>query len=109
MNKNYRQGKVYVKDVLAGIIKETESGYSFTYCEEYLLMPEAVSVSLTLKLQNEPYLGTQIFPFFDGIIPEGWLMESTMRIWKLPREDRFGLLLVACKDPVGRVSIEEIE
>lgn len=47
------------------------------------------------------------FLFFDGLIPEGWLLDVVSRNWKLDNKDRFGLLLVACKDCIGNVTIME--
>ena len=32
----FRKGYVYVRNVFAGILAETDSGYSFTYDEDYL-------------------------------------------------------------------------
>ena len=46
-----------------------------------------------------------LFPFFDGLIPEGWLLGVVSRNWKIDVKDRFGLLLVAFKDGIGNVSI----
>ena len=43
----------------------------------------------------------------DGLIPEGWLLDIVSRNWKIDPKDRFALLLVACKDPIGNVSIRE--
>jgi serine/threonine-protein kinase HipA len=48
-----------------------------------------------------------MFPFFDGLIPEGWLLEIAEKNWKLNARDRMGLLLTCCKDCIGAVSIEE--
>ncbi len=42
---------------------------------------------------------------FDGLIPEGWLLGAVSRNWKIDTKDRFGLLLVACKDAIGNVSV----
>ena len=33
------------------------------------------------------------FPFFDGLIPEGWLLDTGERHWKLNSRDRFELLI----------------
>ena len=44
-------------------------------------------------------------PFFDGLIPEGWLLDIVTHNWKISQSDRFGVLLVACKDPIGNVSV----
>ena len=43
---------------------------------------DAVSVSLTLPLQKEAYKATVLFPFFDGLIPEGWLLGVVSRTGK---------------------------
>ena len=74
--------------------------------EEYLKRKDAVGVSLTLPLRREPYETTILFPFFDGLIPEGWLLGVVCRNWKIDRNDRFGLLLSACKDCIGDVCIK---
>lgn len=64
-------------------------------------------MSLTLPLSQEEYTSKTLFPFFDGLIPEGWLLGAVSRNWKIDITDRFGLLLVACKDGIGNVSIRE--
>ena len=51
------------------------------------------------------YLPKTLFSFFDGLIPEGWLLDVITRNWKMDRKDRFGLLLVSCRDAIGNVSI----
>ena len=42
----YRAAAVYVRDELAGVLRETEEGYSFAYDEAYLRAPNAAPVSL---------------------------------------------------------------
>ena len=105
MATEYRKGIVYVQNVLAGSIFETDEGYSFSYDEGYLRQKNAPSVSLTLPLYDSEYRSTILFPFFDGLIPEGWLLNIVSRNWKIASEDRFGLLLLACRDCIGDVSI----
>ena len=108
MDTTYRSAYVYVRDAFAGTLKETDSGYSFLYDEEYLSNPESTHVSLTIPKQKEEYTSKTLFAFFDGLIPEGWLLNVVARNWKLSQSDRFGILLVACKDPIGNVSIREV-
>lgn len=60
---------------------------------------------MTLPVREEPYTSKTLFPFFDGLIPEGWLLDIVSRNWKIDIQDRFALLLVACKDPIGSISI----
>ncbi len=105
----YRAGMVMINDKRAGVIRETESGYQFTYDTAWLSRLDGRGVSLTLPLQEEPYESEVLFPFFDGLIPEGWVMDMAIRNWKLDRKDRFGLLLKTCRDCIGNVSIREEE
>lgn len=104
-----RRGKILMQNHLAGFLIEDEEGYTFTYDEMYLTQENAQPVSLTLPLRNTPYRSKTLFPFFDGLIPEGWLLEIAEKNWKLRERDRMGLLLVCCRDCIGAVSvIEEI-
>ncbi len=102
-----RAGKVYVQNRFAGHIYETDEGYAFEYSEGYLSEAAAVPVSLTLPLSQRVYRSRTLFPFFDGLIPEGWLLGVVERNWKIDAKDRFGLLMVACRDCIGDVRIEE--
>lgn len=103
----YRTAYVYVRNTYAGILQETDFGYSFYYDSDYLNSENPTPVSLTLPLQSEEFTSKTLFAFFDGLIPEGWLLDIVSRNWKIERRDRFGLLLVACKDPIGSVQIKE--
>ncbi len=100
---------VYVRNVFAGVLNETDDGYSFKYDADYLKYENASAVSLTLPLQSEEYTSKTLFPFFDGLIPEGWLLKIVTDNWKIDSRDRFGILLVACKDGIGNVSISEVK
>lgn len=103
----YRTAYVYVRDTFAGTLKETDAGYSFEYDTDYLENENSTAVSLTLPMKKEAYTSKILFPFFDGLIPEGWLLNIVSENWKIDTKDRFGLLLVACKDPIGNVRIKE--
>lgn len=102
-----RKGLVYQNDQLAGIIQETDAGYLFSYDKTYLKNKEALAISLTLPLQEETHTSPTLFSFFDGLIPEGWLLDIAQENWKLNERDRFGLLLACCKNTIGAVSIIE--
>lgn len=104
-----RQASVYLNEVKAGIIQENDDGdYVFYYLDEYLKSKTAQPISLTLPLQSEHYRSKILFPFFDGLIPEGWLLELSLKNWKLQSRDRMGLLLTSCEDCIGNVSIREV-
>lgn len=108
MGESYRTAYVYVRDAFAGTLQETDSGYSFWYDPESLKNPEAPFVSLTLPQKSETYTSQTLFSFFDGLIPEGWLLNIVSHNWKIDKNDRFALLLVACRDCIGNVSIREV-
>ena len=103
----YRKGYIYVQEQYAGVLEETDEGYTFVYDSEYLNKENAVAISPTMPLQKEKYESNVLFPFFDGLIPEGWLLNVVSRNWKIDKNDRFGLLLSACRDCIGDVCIRE--
>ncbi len=100
-----RVGRVFMGDRFAGVILEDEEGFRFAYDEVYLNADGAIAISLSLPLRAEPYRDRGLFPFFDGLIPEGWLLEIAERTWKLDPRDRMGLLLACCEDCIGAVSV----
>lgn len=93
----------------AGHLVEDDDGeYTFTYSPDYLAQKEAVPVSLTLPLTAEAVHSRELHPFFDGLIPEGWLLDIAQTTWKLNPRDRMGLLLACCHDCIGAVRILEV-
>ena len=104
-----RQGDVYLYNERVGILTETVDGeYTFQYLTEHLEKPKPKPISLTLPCRKEAYVAKSLFPFFDGLIPEGWLLEISVKNWKIRRHDRMGLVLASCEDCIGAVSIKEI-
>lgn len=104
-----KRGKVYLKGRYAGLLTEDESGFTFAYDADYLQEESVEAVSLTLPLQAKPYQATVLFPFFDGLIPEGWLLTIAENNWKINQRDRMSLLLACCKDCIGAVSVVVVE
>lgn len=104
-----RKAKVYMYNLFAGNLIEDENGYSFKYDTNYLSSKNPEPISLTLPISEKLYKSNVMFSFFfDGLIPEGWLLEIAEKNWKINPRDRMGLLLKCCRDCIGAVSIEEI-
>lgn len=103
-----KQAIVFMRGVRAGILTEDEDGYTFLYDSDYLVSPDAEAISLTLPLTDKPYHDKVLFPFFDGLIPEGWLLDLAEKNWKIDARDRMSLLLACCKDCIGAVGVEPI-
>lgn len=87
------------------MLEESDSGYLFTYNENYLGQRDAVPVSLTLPLRREAFTSKELFPFFEGLNPEGWLFELNSRLLKIDPNDDFGMLLATGMDCIGSVSV----
>lgn len=100
-----KKANVFVDDILAGVLTEDDMGYEFRYDSAFLQSDKAVAVSLTLPLSDKPYRDKVLFPFFDGLIPEGWLLDIAEQNWKISARDRFSLLLACCRDCIGNVSV----
>lgn len=104
-----KKGKVYINNLLAGYISQTEDEYIFQYDDNYISMANQEPVSFTLPLRKEPYKSKTLFAFFDGLIPEGYLLEIANKIYGIDASNRMELLLTICKDVTGNVSIERID
>jgi len=101
----YKSAKVLYDGILAAMLSETDDGYIMQYDEQYLEQPESKPISLTLPKQNEAFISKTLFAFFDGLIPEGWLLDIAVDHWKVKANDRFELLLTSCRDTIGAVTI----
>lgn len=103
-----RQAAIYFQNQKAGLLTEDSEGYSFVYDDAYLASANAHAISLTLPLRSEPYRSNMMLPFFDGLIPEGWLLAIAERNWKIDGRDRMALLMACCRDCIGAVSVRSI-
>jgi serine/threonine-protein kinase HipA len=104
-----RKAAVYYKEFLAGILTETDDGdYTFEYDEKYVIEHPKESITLTMPVRSKTYTEKRLFPFFEGLIPEGWLLDIASKNWKINQNDRMGLLLACCQNCIGAVSIQPI-
>ena len=105
-----RKAEVFLFDRLVGKIEESGDGrIQFAYSSDYIKTPGAEPISPTMPLQTEPYWSDEMLPVFDGLIPEGWLLDIAEETWKLNPRDRFGLLLACCRSSIGAVSVREVD
>jgi serine/threonine-protein kinase HipA len=103
--KALRKASVMFKEALAGVVEETGQGYRFTYDPTYLKTGTAIAVALPLR--EQPYESGTLFPFFKGLLPEGWFREVVCQTLKIDQKDDFGLLVKACGDCIGAVWIKQ--
>jgi len=101
-----RQAIVKYNNELAGVLTEEDDGeYLFVYREQYIQKYPDQFITFQMPVRQQPYRSKKLFPFFDGLIPEGWLLNIAIESWRLNRNDRMGLLLACCKNTIGAVSI----
>ncbi len=101
-----RSAKIYYKEILAGKLVETNEGeYVFQYEGQYVENHTEEFITFTMPVSTIPYREKRLFPFFEGLIPEGWLLDIASKSWKINTNDRMGLLLACCRNCIGAVSV----
>ena len=104
-----RKGIVKYNNELAGFLTEEDNGeYFFVYHETYILNYPNQFITFQMPVSSRPYRNKRLFPFFDGLIPEGWLLNIAAESWKINKNDRMGLLLACCQNAIGAVSVHPI-
>ena len=100
-----REARIFKNNIFCGILKEDEEGFHFRYDRGYLGREDALPLSPTMPFTEDEYLKEMMFPVFDGLIPEGWLLDIASESWKIDRRDRMLLLMSCCKDCIGDISV----
>ena len=99
-----RKANIFVHGIFAGVLEEIKHDqYTFTYDPNYVGSP----VSLSMPLQKIKYEFNEFPAFFEGLLPEGIMLEALLRNYKIDKKDFFGQLLIVGNDVVGAVTIEE--
>jgi len=101
-----RRATIYYNKIVAGMLTETNDGdYLFKYTDNYIANYPNQHITLTMPVSDELYKDNRLFPFFEGLIPEGWLLDIASKNWKINTNDRMGLLLACCSNCIGAVSV----
>lgn len=104
-----RRGLVKYNDVTAGVLTEEDNGdYLFAYDLEYVKNFPELFITFEMPVSSKVYRSNRLFPFFDGLIPEGWLLDIASKGWRLNKNDRMGLLLACCQNAIGAVTVHSI-
>jgi serine/threonine-protein kinase HipA len=109
MQNKKKRALIFYGNKEAGELIKKEAGYVFAYKPDYLRDPDAMPISLALPLTATPYESPRLFSFFDGLLPEGWLLELTCSSAKIDKNDKFRLLLHTGRDPIGAISIRPVD
>ncbi|AUC77000.1 HipA N-terminal domain-containing protein [Olleya sp. Bg11-27] len=105
-----RQAKIYYDNLFCGLLTETNDGdFTFKYDAEYVKKHSEQFITFTMPVRKEVFKDQRLFAFFEGLIPEGWLLDIASKNWKINRNDRMGLLLACCRNCIGAVSVESVK
>jgi serine/threonine-protein kinase HipA len=105
-----RQAVIKYNNIRAGILRELDSGeYEFVYDKLYIQDYPGQFITFKMPVTSMPYRSKRLFPFFDGLIPEGWLLKIASETWRINMNDRMGLLLACCKNSIGAVSVHPVK
>ena len=86
-------GKSFLSNHFAGVVTETNDGdYTFEYDNDYIQKFPYQFITFSMPVSEKLYRENRLFPFFEGLIPEGWLLEIASESWKINKNDRMGLL-----------------
>jgi len=100
-----RKANVFFNDTLAGVLEElSDTQYRFIYHTDYHGQP----ISLTMPTTQTVYEYNSFPPFFEGLLPEGTMLEVLLRKYKIDKKDYFGQLLQVGQDMVGAVTVRPI-
>jgi len=101
-----RKAIILVHNKRAGVLSEnTTGGYQFTYDENY----DGEAVSLTMPVTNREYSFTKFPSFFEGLLPEGIMLEGLLKIAKIDKTDYFSQLIATGNDLVGAITVKELK
>lgn len=100
-----KKALVYYNGKKAGVLQKNAAGYVFEYDPGYAATPWAKPISLAMPLDKVRFEAAKLFPFFEGLLPEGWLLNITSKTLKIDKDDKFELLLHIGKDTIGAISV----
>ena len=91
-----RKAEVLMHGLSTGVLEELEycKRYRFAYLENYQGPP----ISLTMPVDKKEFVFEEFPPFFDGLLPEGILLEGLLKQRKIDRHDYFSQIMAVGKD-----------
>lgn len=101
-----KKAKVFVDQIYAGNLEEIIKGkeYRFVYQETYF----GPSVSLTIPIDQRVHTFDHFPSFFEGLLPEGPMLEALLKKRKIDADDYFEQLMRVGKEMVGNVTVEKV-
>ena len=101
-----KKAKIFVDNHYAGLLIEIQKNkeYQIIYSDNY----RGPSISLTLPSHQKIYLFQQFPPFFEGLLPEGPMLEALLKKTKIDTNDLFEQLMKVGGDMIGNITVKKI-
>ena len=97
---------VHLRGQFAGTLeKGPDKKFRFQYNKEYLRGGLPLATSLPL---GEDHKADSLPPFFDNLIPEGWLLQYAEKSFHIDKSNRFALLMATGRYPIGAVTMHPL-
>ncbi len=101
---------VYLRDARVGVLeRQARDRFAFQYDQDWLSMPGSPDISCAMKKRPEPFVERTLHPFFDNLIPEGWLLQNAESLLHVDKANRFAILMATGRLPTGAVSVRAID
>lgn len=101
-----RSASIFYDKAFAGTLIETDEGiFTFSYDPAYVQQFPDQFLTFSMPVTNKIFTEKRLFPLFEGLIPEGWLLDIASKNWKINKNDRMGLLMACCENCIGAVSV----
>ena len=97
---------MYINGILAGELwLDDQSRFCFQYSKEWLGRQDSFHLSVSLPLQEKPFLKDSCYSYFTNLLPEAKILTALSRKLGIAEEDKFSLLLAIGGDCAGAVSL----
>lgn len=101
--------KVFFNQRLVGFLTKTRDGYTYKYDLEFLNSADNFPISYNFPLQSQEFKNPSLFPFFEALVSEGWLLKIQSQSMKIDERDYFSMLVENGKDLIGGIRVEGAE
>lgn len=102
MNKLF----VYINGILSGELwLDDQNRFCFQYSKEWLEEHDSFHLSISLPLQEKPFLNDSCYSYFTNLLPEAKVLTALSRKLGIAEEDKFSLLRAIGGDCAGAVSL----
>lgn len=99
------KANLYLREDLVGQLeKVSNKKFIFTYSDQWIKSNKG-GLGLSLPTDKKKYESEELLPFFDNLIPEGWLLSYAQTFYHVDKKNRFGVLLATGRETVGAVKV----